>query len=174
MLVWTRYRTMAADEVKPAENKPVTKSIGPLGVAPTPGAATAARIGKGTAFSIAAAGTSPTFTALAEVTDAKLPKVTASPVEIYRYDSPTLYAELIPSWLKGGDLELTLVYNKDNSTALRGYLNAACQCKVTYPDGTNGFTYQGVMTEMGEEVPLKDAMTSSFKFQVSGAPVSLS
>jgi hypothetical protein len=131
--------------------------------------ATIAQIGKGTTFGYSTALTSPTYTAVAEVLDIKMPKHTAEPVEIMRYDSPTAFPELIPSWCKGGEFEITITYNPTVATAIFALLNVLASFQITKPDAKT-WSYQGIITEFGDELPLKDKMTCSFKVAISGAP----
>jgi hypothetical protein len=135
--------------------------------------ATAAVIGKGTTVGFFVGSGTPTFVTLAELLDIKMPKNTASPIKINRYDSPSFFEELIAGWADGGQLELTLTYVKANAAALYLMFNVAGQMQVTKPD-TSSWTFQGIMTEFGDELPLKDKMTVTCKFSVSGLPVASS
>jgi hypothetical protein len=136
---------------------------------PTPGQPTAAAIGKGTTLGYSANTSSPSYTTVAELVDIKMPKHTASPVAIMRYDSPTVFEELIAAWAKAGEFELQLVYNKLQAAALYALFNVLAAYQVTKPDGST-WSYLGIITEFGDELPLKEKMTNSCKVSISGAP----
>ena len=133
------------------------------------GLPTVGQIGKGTMVSYADVGNT-TWTDLAEVVDIKAPRQTADPIEVYRYDSPSLYAELIAGWKKGGEGEITVVYGETQSAAVNALVNLPKQFKITKPGGTHSLIYQGMVIDFGEEYPLKDKMVFSFKFRVTSDP----
>jgi hypothetical protein len=137
---------------------------------PTVGQATVARIGYGSTLSYAAPGGSPTWNAVAEVQDIKMPKHIADTIKIQRYDSPTLFAELIGGWLEAGEVEFSVTYNPAAGGPLFALLGQAQQFKIVKPD-TYYWTYQAIVTEFGEPIPLKDKMMIDIKFKISGAPV---
>ena len=106
---------------------------------------------------------------VAELLDLKAPKQTASPIAIQRYDSPSLFEELIAGWCKGGSIEFSVVYNSAQAAALYAMLNTAGQIQITKPDAST-IACAGIVTEFGDEIPLKEKMMNTLKFQVSGAP----
>ena len=137
---------------------------------PTPGAPTVAVIGKGTTLGYCNQSSGGTFTTVAEMLDLKLPTHEASTLEVQRYDSPSLYPEMISSWNKGSKIEMKLTYNATQGAALFAMLGISGQFKVTKPDST-GWTYSGILTKFGDEAPLKEKMTNTVEFTISGAPV---
>jgi Lambda phage tail tube protein, TTP len=137
---------------------------------PTVGQPTAAAIGKGTTVGYAMPGTAPTFAGMAEIVDIKMPKHTAETIKVQRYDSPSLFPELIGGWLGAGDFEVQFVYAKAAAAPLFALLGQPQQILVTKPD-TSTWTYQTIVTEFGDELPLKDKMTCTVKASISGAPV---
>jgi hypothetical protein len=132
--------------------------------------ATVAQIGKGTSFGYSATvGGSPTFTTVAEVTKITMPKHSAKPVEIMRYDSPTNYPEQIAGWCDSSEVEIDITYQKTVAAALFALLNVPATYLITKPDAST-WTYVAIMTEFGDELPLKESMTNTLKFKISGAP----
>ena len=133
--------------------------------------ATVGRIGKGTAvgFSNNSSTSVTTLTALAEVLDLNVPKQKAAPLKIHRYDSPSLFPELVAGWCENTDGNLKLTYNAAQGALIYPLLNTLCSFCFVKPD-LNGYQYVGMLTEFGDEVPLKDKMMNVFNFAVSGAP----
>src|SRR4051812_25608826 len=130
--------------------------------------ATAGQIGYGFAISHATT-LAGTYTALAEVTDIKPPKVTTENVKIQRNDSPDLFGEKIPGWKDASDCELTLVYAKTQTAAIYALQSTPLFWKFIKPDGTSTGAFYGFISEIGDETPLKDKMTNTVKITVSGA-----
>ena len=136
---------------------------------PTP---TNAAIGKGTTlgFATLTAGVPGAYTLVAELLDIKMPKHTGKPLTIRRYDSPSVFPELVPAWAEGGDVEFSLTYTAAQGAALWAFFNVLAGFQITKPDGKT-WTYQGIITEFGDSTPLDKDMQVNIKVSVSGPPV---
>jgi hypothetical protein len=135
------------------------------------GQPTAAVIGKGTTLGYntsATAGPTGTYTAIAEITDLVPPTRTATPVKVERYDSPTLEPELIPSWSEPGDVTFKLTYAKAMAATLATLYNVTASYQITKTDSSTK-TVVGIMTQLGEELPLKTACQNTVKISISGS-----
>ena len=130
---------------------------------------TVAAIGKGTTLGYGAVA-DPSYQTIAEIIDLKMPQTTVDKIKIQRYDSPDLYGEMIAGWREAGELEFDCVYNKDVVSTLFALLGTPQSWQITKPDNST-WTYVGFLDEFSDPTPLKDKMTSTFKFVVSGAPV---
>ena len=90
-------------------------------------------------------------------------------------DSAEIYKEFVAGMIDAGELSLTLKWNKADTgqVALLAAFDAGdgiVYGKITFPDNTT-YTYVGVVTGAGKEVPKNETITQSFKIKISGKPV---
>ena len=129
--------------------------------------ATLAAIGFGFALSHSTT-SGGTYTAIGAITDLKPNKITVAKVEIARNDSPDLFGEVIPGWKNGGEYDATLVYDKTSYAAINALVGTPLYWKFIRPDGVSSSAFQGFISELGDEVPLKQAMQVMLKITVNG------
>jgi len=133
---------------------------------------TAAAIGYGYVLSNSST-SGGTFTPIIEILDVKPGKLSGEKVVIQRNDSPTLFGEKIPGWKDAAEWEVKCVYEKGKRAVLDGLFMVPGFWKFVRPDGTSSSAFAGFVSELGDEVPLKEAMTCNFKITVNG-PVNFS
>ena len=114
------------------------------------------------------------YTLLAEIIGFTPPKTTVAMVDASRFDSDVTangnpIEDQITGWLKPGEYSFKAHYDKNGTqaTTIRGLLGAQHSWQMTYPDAKTR-SFIGVLTEYGEEVPLKDKMTLDFKVTING------
>lgn len=131
---------------------------------PTP---TQAKIGYGFILSFATT-IGGSYTPIGAILELKPGKISVANVKIERNDSPDLFGEKIFGWKDVSDWEVKVTYDKTQSAVLNAQVGVMQYWKFTRPDGTMSLPFQAGISELGEEVPLKDQMTSEFKLTVSG------
>jgi hypothetical protein len=128
---------------------------------------TLAAIGAG--FSLSSSTTSGgTYTPIAEIVDLKPGKTTVGKSEIARSDNTQIAVEKIPGWKDVSDWEGKCVYAKTYRAALEALVGVPMYWKFIRPDGTSSQAFQAFMSELGDEVPIKEFMSCDFKLTVSG------
>ena len=127
---------------------------------------TAASIGYG--YTIGYSATSGgTYTNLAEVLDVKPGKKTGAKVEVLSNTSANFYPDKIPGVKSEGDWDVKLVYAAGGRAAIDALFMVPQYFKFIRPNGTTTQTFFGFICEIGDEVPLKEAMTVDIKIAVS-------
>ena len=130
-------------------------------------AATLATIGKGyvLAWSATLMGT---YAPVIEILELKPGKKAVQKITVQRNDSPDLYGEKIPGWIEEGDWDAKCIYEPGKRTVLDGLVAAPSFFKFTRPNGTTTSAFAGFISELGDEVPIKEYMTTDFKITVDG------
>jgi len=124
---------------------------------------TAAIIGSGTTFSGAALG------ALAELLDVSGPEVSVSDVDATSMGSTDNFEESIPGLANGGEVTLELNFLKASVTALYAAIRVVDTFTITLPDGSTN-VFSGYLKGIGQKTPVKDKITVSATFKVTGKP----
>lgn len=122
-----------------------------------------AKIGKGYVFSYSG-------TVIGEILECKPGKRTQAAIEVQTNDAADLYGYKILGWCSVSDWEIKTVWYQSQYATLKGFQDAGAfaACIFTRPDGTNTTPFSGAIVEIGDDVPLKEYMTTTFKVAVSG------
>lgn len=107
-------------------------------------------------------------TTIGEVLECKPGKQTQEHVKVQTADSSDLFGYKILGWKDVSDWEIKTVWYQSQYTTLVGLIGSFNTVVFTRPDNTNTITFQGAVTEVGNDVPLKEYMTNDFKLTVSG------
>lgn len=113
-----------------------------------------------------------TYTNIATITKFTPNKTTVSDVEIDAFDGPTNAAGLpmtdsLPGWVTRGEYAVDFYFDKTQYNTLYGNIGAQLFYKVIKSDGS-GYVFGGYLKELGEEIPLKEAMTASGIIKING------
>ena len=89
-------------------------------------------------------------------------------------DNDDAYKEFVAGMKDGGELSIVLKWNRADVGQVA--LNAAFDGdgniygRINFPSSSAVFTYKGVVTGRGVEIPKNETITQSFKIKVTGAP----
>lgn len=114
-----------------------------------------------------------TYTAIGAIAEIKPTKITVDKVEVKRNDSPDLYGEKIPGWKDGGEYDVKVVYDGAQYVILNGLIGVPTWWKFSRPVAAGQATaattaFFGFISELGDEVPLKEYQSTEFKITLSG------
>ncbi len=103
------------------------------------------------------------------------PEMTRDTSEDSYLDSAEIYKEFVAGMIDAGEMSLTFKWDIADAgqVALMAAFDAAdgsVKGQITFPDLTT-YTYVGVVTGAGKEVPKNETITQSFKIKISGKPV---
>src|SRR5258705_2175987 len=71
---------------------------------------------------------------VAEITDKKIPTIEADDIETSHMMSPQQFKEFAPGWADGGELELTIQYDKTKFQTLYNIFRTPRGFRVLFPD----------------------------------------
>lgn len=110
-----------------------------------------------------------TYTAVAEVTDVKIPESMVAKVEATNYASPSNAKEfvLIP-WREHSDIEVELNFTKAMVTTIYGLELVESWWKVVLPDGSL-WNFPGFIGKFGGETPNQGKVSMKASITVTGA-----
>lgn len=114
------------------------------------------------------------YTILAEVAEFNPPEMTRDAVDFSHMTSPEMWAEYKPGFRDAG--EASLVYNlipgeaDDDLVGDSFATNVVEEWEIEYPNGAK-LAIKGFFTSHTAATPLKDKMTGSATFKISGKPV---
>ena len=96
--------------------------------------------------------------------------ITADDIEVTTNDSTNSWKEFIAGLKDAGDLTLDLIYEKvDTNTILNALGSTVEVWTITLPDDSV-FTISGYINNLGVEMPMGDAITSSMTLKLTGEP----
>lgn len=117
---------------------------------------------------------SPTFTAIANVTNIGGPELERETHDVTAHDSPDGWREFIGGLKDGGEVTLELNYDPSDHDVLvadfeddnpRNY-------RLTWPNGIGDpWTFKAIMNGFSPEAPVDGKLSCEVKFKVSGKPV---
>lgn len=136
-------------------------------------------IGAGTTHSVSTDATSvedasATWINTAKIKDMSAPEESRSTSEDSYIDEESGYSEFVSGMKDAGEMSLTLKWNETDVGQVA--LNNAFEStdgdiygRITFKSGTT-FTYKGVLTGRGIEIPKNETITRTYKVKISGAP----
>jgi hypothetical protein len=132
-------------------------------------------IGAGTSFSYSTDGGS-TYNVIARITKFTPAKLTVAKVSNDAMDN-TLFNGLpvedqIPGWVSPGTWGATMFFAKTAFATIRGLTGTQEKWKVIKSDGS-GYTFSGYISEISDEVPLKELLSADITVQINGGSVAV-
>ena len=130
-------------------------------------------VAAGVLVDIAAAITANTFTNTAKIKDFSAPEESTDTSEDAYIDEVSGYKDFVAGMKDPGEISLTLKWDEADTgqivlnTAFEG--DGAVYGQIVFTDG-NKFTYKGVVTGRGIEVPKNETITRTYKIKLSGKP----
>jgi hypothetical protein len=133
-------------------------------------------IGAGTTLQFGPTGVSPVFgAALGKLTGITPAKTKVAKAAIDTFDAPLVNGlpveDCIPGWIAPGTWQIKLKSVASILTTLNGIIGTPKTWKIIKRDGS-GYLFQGYIDEIGEEIPLKETIETSFSIQINGGTVS--
>lgn len=111
------------------------------------------------------------FTALARVKSIKPNKLTQKDIDTTVLESANEMTEVLAGLGDGGEMEVTIEYDKTQTGALYALWRDDADFQIKYPDNS-GWTVAGFLSEIGdEEVANGEILMTTIKIRVSGLPV---
>lgn len=110
----------------------------------------------------------------ANIKDLTFPEMARDTSEDSYLDAADKYKEFVAGMIDGGEMSLVLKWNMADTgqvqmmSAFEGDGNIWGQIK--FPDNST-YSYKGVVTGAGKEVPKNETITQSFKVKITGKPV---
>lgn len=130
-------------------------------------------IGFGSALKYSTDGGS-TWTTVAKVSAFTPNKVSVAKVAIDAMDNATFNGlpveDAIAGWVSPGTYGSTMYYQSAGYSAIHALVGITYKFKVIKSDGS-GYVFGGYIAELGEQIPLKEAMMMDFTIQINGAAV---
>jgi hypothetical protein len=115
--------------------------------------------------------TAVTWTAVTLVDKIKPPKVSADRIDTTHLLSANEFKDKLPGLAEGGDLELTVQYDKTEANTLYGFFRTVKAFRLKYPD-LSGWKLNGFISEYGdEEVVNGDIVRTTLTITVTNKPV---
>lgn len=113
---------------------------------------------------------STTWTEFAEITEITPPNVEADDIETSHMQSPEQFKEFDPGWADGGEVELTINFDKDQNETVYGLFRQKKGFKMTFVDGS-AWKFNGYIKAFGNEVDREGIITAPITLKISGKPV---
>jgi hypothetical protein len=110
-----------------------------------------------------------TWTAFANVTGVTPPTPEADDIDVSHMGSEGQFKEFTAGWADGGEVEVTLQYNKDQATTIYGLFRQNKGFRITFSDESYwGLT--GYIKSFGDEIDREGIITTTVTIKVSGKP----
>lgn len=118
-------------------------------------------------------------TAVVNVTEFDGPEQSAETIDMTAHDSSGSYREIVPSFLDGGEVTMTIQYDPAGAThknAAGGLLylyanRTSSSYALTFPSTpAASWVFTGYVTRFKPSAPLDGALTADVTIKVSGAP----
>lgn len=116
---------------------------------------------------------SPTFTAIANVTDITPPALERETLDVTTHGSPDAWREFIGGLKDGGEVSIDINYDPRLHDSIVDDLSdeEPRDYKVVWPGTLGDWEFKAVMTGFEPEAPHDDKLAASATFKVSGKPV---
>lgn len=132
--------------------------------------------GIGAKFKRSDMASSPTFTAIAEVTNIDGPNKSRDTIDVTTLDSDGGYREFISGLRDGGEVQLDISYTYSGYDLINDDFedDNARDYQITLPDADKTvLQFSALVTALGLQVPMEDRITCNTTLKISG-PVTLS
>jgi hypothetical protein len=144
---------------------------------------TQAIIGYGSKLKVDTSGGSTYATEVGQVEEANLPDIAQTDVKMSHLQSPNRYHEYRPGMVEPGEFKFKILFEKNQYSALLGYLNTGLPAANTpyawkwiFSDGASEagcsyMTFTGHVKSMGAAIPMDDKVSCDVTIKVTGKPV---
>ena len=127
-------------------------------------------IGHGFVLAYADAGTSTSYTTIADVKSITMPSMEVNDVDVTNLDSANYTMEFKPGLINPGELTFTVSYDESQSNTLYGLLRAEKKFRVTATDSAT-YAVNGYIKQFGfPQVESESELTNELTIKVNGAP----
>jgi hypothetical protein len=110
------------------------------------------------------------FTPIAKVIDINPPNIEADDIDVSHMESPDEHKEFDPGWADGGEVELTIQYEKAKNATVYGLFRQKKGWEMEFSDGSV-WGFDGYIKGFGNEVDREGIITLVITIKVSGKPV---
>jgi hypothetical protein len=118
---------------------------------------------------------STTWTDIAEIIDITPPNIEADDIDASHMLSPNQMKEFLPGWGDGGEVELTVQYDKTRNAALYTLFRQPKGFRIMFADapGPSGSKWglDGYVKGLQNTVEREGVITADLKIKVTGTPV---
>ena len=109
------------------------------------------------------------YAAVGEITNVGGPDITADDIDLSHAASPDQVREYIAGFGDGGELNIDVIYNAGDTSAVYAVWRIKRTWKVTLPDGVT-WTCVGYLRDIGTETPHDDKVTANWVIKLTGKP----
>jgi hypothetical protein len=115
------------------------------------------------------------LTSVGQVISISGPNISVSVVKTTHLASSNAADEFIPGFADGGTINTRMNFVKADTNTLYGYYRTMKGIMVMFNDGANSsvgsrWTFDGFISEFGNEVPENDRITADITIKVTGKP----
>lgn len=112
---------------------------------------------------------STTWTPFAKITNAVPPKPQADDIDTSHMDSPDQFKEFEAGWADGGEVEITIQFDKEKNAEVYGLFRQTKGFRMEFSNGSR-WEWTGYIKQFGNELEREGIITTTVTFKVSGKP----
>jgi len=126
--------------------------------------------GVGTTFKRSNMLSSPTFAAIAEINSIKGPDKKRNVIDVTSLDSTGGYREFIAAFRDGGQVAMDMNFTRAGYDDMNDdfEIETLVDYQIVFPGSIGTFEFSGLVTDIGNSIPLDDKITMSVTIKVSG------
>jgi len=126
--------------------------------------------GVGTTFKRSNMLSSATFAAIAEINSIKGPDKKRNVIDVTSLDSTGGYREFIAAFRDGGQVVMDMNFTRDGYDDMNDdfEIETLVDYQIVFPGSIGTFEFSGLVTDIGNSIPLDDKITMSVTIKVSG------
>ena len=126
--------------------------------------------GVGTTFKRSNMLSSATFAAIAEINSIKGPDKKRNVIDVTSLDSTGGYREFIAAFRDGGQVVMDMNFTRDGYDDMNDdfEIETLVDYQIVFPGSIGTFEFSGLVTDLGNSIPLDDKITMSVTIKVSG------
>jgi len=126
--------------------------------------------GVGTTFKRSNMLSSPTFAAIAEISSIKGPDKKRNVIDVTSLDSTGGYREFIAAFRDGGQVVMDMNFTRAGYDDMNDdfEIETLVDYQIVFPESIGTFEFSGLVTDIGNSIPLDDKITMSVTIKVSG------
>jgi len=114
---------------------------------------------------------STTWTPVAKITEITPPNaIEAEDIDTSHMESPDQFNEYEPGWAEGGEVELTIQYDKEQNEDVYALFRVPKAYRITFVDGSKWHLNNSYVKAFGNEVERKGIVTAKITIKISGKP----
>jgi len=126
--------------------------------------------GVGTVFKRSNMLSTPTFAAIAEINSIKGPDKKRNVIDVTSLDSTGGYREFIAAFRDGGQVVLDMNFTRAGYDDMNDdfEIETLVDYQIVFPGSIGTFEFSGLVTDLGNSIPLDDKITMAVTIKVSG------